>query len=398
MTYLRGATCAVILFCISLCHSVVYGQAECSDCQTEEIGLINGTFDSATGGWKYNSGGENQNGYKAEVLAGVRASNVLKLTPELPQGPGNTCMDNRVLWQKDIKLCAPRTTQFVLRFDHLVEQETAGIESGLLAIFTIKKITSNGGTTTGESSQVSIASHPSGDGAEWTTSEVYVDIPSGPAEHGYSCDIMFESKNTLIYLETEDDSQCYSEITYPESMLDNDEILVMKPGCLGEEIGPTVDTQPCHCTDLNLCGGSQGGCQNPPFAEALLQGKHSENDQNDRNFYKYCILEADCCVLGFGVRENSKTSDITDTGTGNYYAKDFDQSRYWTLCRSLSHCIADLDENGIVGGFDLAILLGKWGLASTDRACLTLTPDLDGDGEVGGTDLAIVLANWGSCL
>ena len=206
MTYLRGATCAVILFCISLCHSVVYGQAESGDCQTEEIGLINGTFDSATGGWKYNSGGENKNGYTAEVLAGVRASNVLKLIPKLPQAPDNTCLDNRVLWQKDIKLGAPRTTQFVLRFDHLVEQKKVGNEEGLRAIFTIKKITSNGGTTTGESRQVSIASHPIGDGAEWTTSEVYVDIPSGPAEYGYSCDIMFESKNTLIHLKTDDDS------------------------------------------------------------------------------------------------------------------------------------------------------------------------------------------------
>ena len=121
MTYRRGATCAVMLFCISLCHSVVYGQAESGDCQTEEIGLINGTFDSATGGWKYNSGGENKNGYTAEVLAGVRASNVLKLIPKLPQAPGNPCLDNEVLWQKDIKLGAPRTTQFVLRFDHLVE-------------------------------------------------------------------------------------------------------------------------------------------------------------------------------------------------------------------------------------------------------------------------------------
>ena len=397
MTYLRGATCAVILVCISLCHSVVYGQAESGDCQTEEIGLINGTFDSATGGWKYNSGGENKNGYTAEVLAGVRASNVLKLIPKLPQAPGDTCLDNRVLWQKDIKLGAPRTTQFVLRFDHLVEQKKASNESGLIAIFTIKRITSNGGTTNRESSQVSIASHPFEDGAEWTTSEVYVDIPYGSAEYGYSCDIMFESKNTLIHRKTDDDSQCYSEITFPEIMLDNVEILVMKPGCLGEEIGPTVDTQPCHCTNLNLCGGAQGGCPNPSFAEALLQGKHSENDQNDRNFYKYCILKAECCGnLFFLPRKNTETSDITITESENYYARDFDQSRYWTLCRSLSHCIADLNEDGIVNGSDLAMLLNKWGSDSADEACLS--SDIDGNGQVGGSDLSILLSKWGSCL
>ncbi len=48
---------------------------------------------------------------------------------------------------------------------------------------------------------------------------------------------------------------------------------------------------------------------------------------------------------------------------------------------------ADLDGDGVVGGSDLALLLGGWG--SPD--CLI---DLDGDGVVGGSDLAVLLGAW----
>ncbi|MAB28970.1 MAG: hypothetical protein CMJ53_06815 [Planctomycetaceae bacterium] len=396
MTDLRGATCTVILFCFSLCHSVVIGQTETSDCQIEGIGLINGTFDSATGGWKYNPGGPNKNGYSAEIISDVRASNVLRLTPQLPQAPGNTCMDNRVLWQENIKLGTPRTTQFVLRFDHLVEQARVGSESSLIATFTVNRLNEGGETGDSEIRVVYIASHPFGDEAEWTTSEVYVNTPSGDPEHGFSCDVMFESQNLIIQKQSGDDT-CPNEIIYPEIMLDNVEILVMKPGCKGEDIGFTVDGQPTHCAFLNLCGASQNQCTNADFAETPLQGVPSKNTQNPRNFYKYCLVDAMCCGNSLDPsRYYSETSDIKKTESENYYAKGFDQSRYWTLCRSLNHCIGDLDENGIVGGSDLAILLGEWGLDSADTACLS--SDLDGDGEVGGSDLAFLLSKWGSCL
>ena len=49
--------------------------------------------------------------------------------------------------------------------------------------------------------------------------------------------------------------------------------------------------------------------------------------------------------------------------------------------------IGDLNNDGIVDGADLAILLGAWG--SNDPIA-----DLSGDGEVGGADLSILLGNW----
>lgn len=46
----------------------------------------------------------------------------------------------------------------------------------------------------------------------------------------------------------------------------------------------------------------------------------------------------------------------------------------------------DINGDGTVDGFDLAILLGQWGGAGS--------ADLDGDGIVGGSDLAILLGDW----
>ena len=51
-------------------------------------------------------------------------------------------------------------------------------------------------------------------------------------------------------------------------------------------------------------------------------------------------------------------------------------------------CPADLDGDGVIGGADIALLLGSWSTAEGD---------LDGDGTTGGSDLATVLGSWGPC-
>ncbi len=50
-------------------------------------------------------------------------------------------------------------------------------------------------------------------------------------------------------------------------------------------------------------------------------------------------------------------------------------------------CTGDLNEDDVVDGQDLAVVLAYWG----DR----VEGDLDGDGQTSGSDLAIVLSNWG---
>jgi probable HAF family extracellular repeat protein len=48
--------------------------------------------------------------------------------------------------------------------------------------------------------------------------------------------------------------------------------------------------------------------------------------------------------------------------------------------------VGDLDGDGTVGGLDLAMLLGAWGLPGA--------ADLDGSGAVGAADLSLLLAAW----
>ncbi|MCH8992355.1 MAG: VCBS repeat-containing protein, partial [Acidobacteria bacterium] len=55
-------------------------------------------------------------------------------------------------------------------------------------------------------------------------------------------------------------------------------------------------------------------------------------------------------------------------------------------------CPADLDGNGEVGPFDLALLLGNWGPCDGDCPA-----DLDDSGAVGAFDLALLLGAWGPC-
>jgi len=55
-------------------------------------------------------------------------------------------------------------------------------------------------------------------------------------------------------------------------------------------------------------------------------------------------------------------------------------------------CIADLDDDGVVGGADIAVLLGYWGLSGKN-----VVGDLTGDGTVNGADLSVLLGSWGPC-
>ncbi len=52
----------------------------------------------------------------------------------------------------------------------------------------------------------------------------------------------------------------------------------------------------------------------------------------------------------------------------------------------------DLDGDGVIGSFDLILLLGAWGRCAECGDCVA---DLDGDCSVGATDLLILLGNWG---
>ena len=63
-------------------------------------------------------------------------------------------------------------------------------------------------------------------------------------------------------------------------------------------------------------------------------------------------------------------------------------------CEVLPSCPSDFDEDGVVGGPDLAQLLAAWGNSVPPGT----GADLSGDGFISGPDLAQVLANWGACF
>jgi len=60
--------------------------------------------------------------------------------------------------------------------------------------------------------------------------------------------------------------------------------------------------------------------------------------------------------------------------------------------RASAQCAAaDINNNGVVDGTDLTLLLSAWGTNNADA-------DIDGSGVVGGTDLTALLASWGPCI
>jgi hypothetical protein len=58
----------------------------------------------------------------------------------------------------------------------------------------------------------------------------------------------------------------------------------------------------------------------------------------------------------------------------------------------IAFCAADFDGDGIVGGGDMAIMLGSWG--PCQGPCVA---DLDEDLTISGGDLALLIAVWGPC-
>ena len=55
-------------------------------------------------------------------------------------------------------------------------------------------------------------------------------------------------------------------------------------------------------------------------------------------------------------------------------------------------CVADINGDTHVNGFDFALLLDRWGAVPAGEPA-----DLDADGNVGASDVALLLNSWGKC-
>jgi hypothetical protein len=96
-----------------------------------------------------------------------------------------------------------------------------------------------------------------------------------------------------------------------------------------------------------------------------------------------------CIDTGDDFASTPGTTDLD--GNQRIIGVAIDMGCYETQDDSAS-CFGDLDEDGLVAGGDLALVLADFGSKGPD-----LLGDLDGDGLVDGADLAGVLSAWGPC-
>jgi hypothetical protein len=100
---------------------------------------------------------------------------------------------------------------------------------------------------------------------------------------------------------------------------------------------------------------------------------------HDTHFVYLSIDALDC--NGDGIADYSQILDGTLADVNNNGIPD--------ICE----CVADLNADGVVNGFDLGLVLAVWG----QPPALFPAADINGDGVVDGSDLALLLSNWGSC-
>lgn len=88
---------------------------------------------------------------------------------------------------------------------------------------------------------------------------------------------------------------------------------------------------------------------------------------------------------------NASTAQVGGVGiitSGSYELRD----GFW---HAASVCLEDLDDDGDVDAFDLAVLLGNWGPYEPCPPFKVM--DFDVDCDVDAANLAQLLGNWGPC-
>ncbi len=108
--------------------------------------------------------------------------------------------------------------------------------------------------------------------------------------------------------------------------------------------------------------------------------KFTADDAGAEDWFGVAVALSDNIALVGAIRDDDACPEDPGCDSGAAYV--FAQS---------APCPEDFDGDGLVGPYDLAIVLGYWGPNPGHPA------DLDGDGYVGPFDLALVLGYWGPC-
>lgn len=158
--------------------------------------------------------------------------------------------------------------------------------------------------------------------------------------------------------------------------------------CLGHAKAPTsVLLSGCQI-EGNIALASGGGVDSRTATVAIENCTITQN------------LSGPATGSGGGCRfELSEASSILDSvicaNTPDQVAGSFqDDGGNSIQAECPGECIADINDDGIVDGADLTLVLGEWGDCPTEGEC---PADLTGDGIVDGADLTIVLGAWGPC-
>ncbi len=105
-------------------------------------------------------------------------------------------------------------------------------------------------------------------------------------------------------------------------------------------------------------------------------------------FGESVALTDDLVVVGAKWEGSSATGVNGDSSSNGAQTSG---AAYVLSLPALPQCQGDLNNDRLVGGADLGMLLGAWG------ACGVCAADLDGSGIVDGTDLVLLLGTWGAC-
>jgi hypothetical protein len=149
-----------------------------------------------------------------------------------------------------------------------------------------------------------------------------------------------------------------------------------------------------NCAWTNSKGGSFGSAI---MAWDEAQGLRMIAKSGDTNFTGTPVNQI-TLVGGTGINGDGGNSGLNSTGTLVLRAGDTANALYAIATIQLGptepDCPADLNDDGVVDGNDLGLLLAAWGPCQGSGPC---PADLNGDGNVDGNDLGLLLAAWGAC-
>ncbi|MEY4089728.1 MAG: hypothetical protein RJB55_1999 [Verrucomicrobiota bacterium] len=114
-------------------------------------------------------------------------------------------------------------------------------------------------------------------------------------------------------------------------------------------------------------------------AVELLEDPTADGCHSDAVKFHLTILVPDC--------NSNLIPDSVEIANGSVYDRNHDG------VPDPCQCLADVIENGVVDGADLAALLTVWGTTGG----IYPRADTNADGVVDGSDLATVLGGWGAC-